>query len=524
MPATDDLRIDWNNDGDYSDTGENVTSRVLADSTLTVEYGRDQARALSPMASGRMAFELNNRSRDYSPENTASPLAGNVLPARRVRWQRTLSAVTYTMFQGFLDDFDVLPDLEQRSVRISCLDALARLRDTKISTTVYQGIRTGTAIGLVLDAIGWPATDRDLDPGATLIRFWWEDDTDAWQAVERLLNSEGPPSICYVDPDGKFVFRDRHHRLLRAASTTSQATFRGSGAEPLMSPPLVYDHGWRGVVNSITYSVGERAPAGELAVVWSSDETINLSEGQTIEITAQATDPFIGAVTPEAVVPSDDPDQGPGADYTLLSGAVTFMLSRTTGASTTIRITATLGAGPVVLRGLRLRAYPVPVVTTVKVAAEDSSSIAKYGDRSPSQDAPWVNRYDAEAIAHIMLAQRAERLPVVSMRLISGSDTRLTQQLARDLSDRVTIIEPETGLSDDFYIERAQHTVSHGGLIHETVFGCEKVAPVVDPVFRFDTAGAGFDDGKFGDGQDDPSNLFIFDVAGHGFDDGVFAT
>ena len=40
-----------------------------------------------------------------------------------------------------------------------------------------------------------------------------------------VQSTEGPPSIAYVGPDGTFIFRDRHHRLLRAASLTPQATF-----------------------------------------------------------------------------------------------------------------------------------------------------------------------------------------------------------------------------------------------------------------------------------------------------------
>mgnify|MGYP001588543521 CR=1 FL=1 len=31
--------------------------------------------------------------------------------------------------------------------------------------------------------------------------------------------------LCDVAPDGTFMFRDRHHRLLDAASLTSQATY-----------------------------------------------------------------------------------------------------------------------------------------------------------------------------------------------------------------------------------------------------------------------------------------------------------
>ena len=77
---------------------------------------------------------------------------------------------------------------------------------------------------VVLDAVGWTGP-RDLDLGATFVHWWWLEEVDAFTAVTDLVSSEGPPSIAYVGPDGTFIFRDRHHRLLRAASLTPQATF-----------------------------------------------------------------------------------------------------------------------------------------------------------------------------------------------------------------------------------------------------------------------------------------------------------
>jgi hypothetical protein len=84
MAATYKLLIDWNGNGNFADSADDVTARVLDQRTaVTVRYGRDQARQLSPTSPGELNFELNNISRDYSPENASSPLAGFVAPARR---------------------------------------------------------------------------------------------------------------------------------------------------------------------------------------------------------------------------------------------------------------------------------------------------------------------------------------------------------------------------------------------------------------------------------------------------------
>ncbi len=53
MSLTYKVSIDWLNDGDFVDAGDDVTKRVLARSALTVAFGRDQARALAQTAVGR---------------------------------------------------------------------------------------------------------------------------------------------------------------------------------------------------------------------------------------------------------------------------------------------------------------------------------------------------------------------------------------------------------------------------------------------------------------------------------------
>lgn len=509
-----EVGIDWDGDGDFGGTGEDVTEQVKdRGPALQVRYGRDQARAFAPLAGGTGALELDNSSRDYSPENTTSPLAGLVRPGREVRIRATLDGVTYGLMRGHLDDYKVLPDLEQRSVKLSLLDGLSRLRGLDVSTGLHHGLRTGQAIGLLLDAAGWPAELRDLDVGATTIPWWWLESADAFGALQAILDAEGPGCLATVDIDGRLVFRDRHHRLLRTASTTVQATYRTTGTvEPLISPPMVYDHGWREVVNSVAFDIPVRVPSGQLAQVWQMSGQRSIADGETVLLTASASSPFFGAVVPVA-----------GEDFTPLSGTVQVALTGTSGQAITVLVTAV--GGPAVIDGMTVRAYPIVTQTTVRVRAEDSTSIADVGRRSwPSERAPVLASVpDAVAIADIILAHRARRLPTVTITLRGGGVDRLREQLARDLSDRVRIVDPETGLDADFWVEQISHTVS--GLDHATVLGCEQVPAVPDEPFTFDVAGRGFDDGKFAPtGTDDGDTVFRFDTAGQGFDDGLFGT
>lgn len=507
MPATYTIAVDWNGDGNFTDTGEDVSARTLERTAVTVRLGRDQARALSPMAPGRGQMELDNRSKDYSPENTSSPLHGNVLPGRDVKITAVLNGTTYGILRAYLDDFDVDPSISGRSVPVTLLDPLARLKQVRVSTGVYHSVRTGEAIGLLLDAAGWDPDLRDLDVGATTCPWWWVKDSDAFTALQQLVDSEGPGALVTVDIDGKIVFRDRHHRLTRSASTTVQATFRDTGTEPNFSAPMVYDHGWRDLVNSVTFSVPVRAVAGELSPVWTSTGPHTLADGQTILINADASAPFVGAVTPEV-----------GTDFQLLSGVAEVSLSRTSGETVTIFVKAT--NGPAVISDLQLRAYSVATAHTVQVQAEETVSKGRYGARSlpDGRDPVWASLPDAVAIADLILAQRAERLPTVSITVKPGNDTRLTQQLVRDLSDRVRIVEAQTVLDAEFYVEQIEHSIMEAGLFHVTTFGCEKIPTVSTTVFILDSTTQGrLNTNTLGTiGVDSPASVFTLDSSTNG--------
>jgi hypothetical protein len=490
--------VDWLNDGDFIDTNDEVTSiaggNALAADGMTITYGRDQARAFSPVRAGEAAFKLNNAARIYSPENASSPLFGQLVPGRPVKITATQDAATTTIYRGFLDDFTVSPNRGGRTVTMSCLDAVARFAQANpISTPLYASVRTGTAIGLILDALGWPGGARDLDPGASTIRWWWEEGTDGLTALNRMLAAEGPPAICFVDTNANFVFRDRHHRLLDAPSTAVQATFtNGTSTETATtvtySQPMTYDTGWRDICNTIITPVDQRNQQA-LGVVWQTDATVAVPAGTSVTVIAQSSDPFLNAVTPVA-----------GTDYTLLTGTATATLSRTSGQSTAITFTDT-GAGSLVT-GLQLQACPVTVARTVQVSVTDTASQTAYGVRGlPSGiDISGATVEDVVAVATIYVTRYAQRQPIVSIPVANANDKRLTQQLARDLSDRVHITDTELGLNADFFIDQISHATSGTGRVLTTTFGCEKAdATTPANVFTFDDATNGkFNTGKFG--------------------------
>jgi hypothetical protein len=517
--------IDW--DGQPGGTGEDVTGDIISDIPIT--YGRDQERQLKPAAVGSSSFTLNNVSRAYSPENTDSPLYGDLDPARAMTGQVTFEGQTYPLFRGRIDDFNIKADFNDRTVDFTFLDGLNDLAGVKLSTGVYAAMRTGDLINVVLDEAGWTG-GRDIDPGATLVKYWWLSDTDALSAINDLVKSEGPPAIAYCAPDGTLVFRDRHHRLLRQASRTVQATFHADalgdctangvpqGALSL-AKPFSYAHGWRDIVNSVAFDVTDREPSYVVQQVWQDTSTYVLSIGQSIDLTVSGSDPFINAVTPV-----------PGTDIVYTgAGVLNVLLDRTSGATAKLTIQA-VGAG-VTITSVQVRAQSLVAQPSVRVSQSDAVSIEQHGERAYPDGAPWAGVEDAQAIASMILLHYAERRPTVQIRIVSSDPAHYVQVLQRTISDRIHITNDEMRLDADFFVERVTHTIQRTGVtgrppVHAVVLACEKDQDTAANPFTFDKRGAGFDMGVFDPLRaDDEDQVFVFDDPVQGaFNFGEFGT
>jgi hypothetical protein len=505
--------------------GEDSTPDVL-DGGVSISYGRDQSRLLNPAKTGTESFSLNNTRRMYSPEYSGSPLFGDLDPARIMRGDVSFNGSSYALGRMRIDDYNITADLGNRTVDFTFLDGMKTLDGIGMSTSLRRSQRTGDLVNYILDQVGWTGP-RDIDPGATIVPWWWLEGTTALQAMQDLVKSEGPPAIVYVALDGTFVFRDRHHRILRPASLTPQAYYAQSTLGDCASPaatglsfaaPFTYAHGWRNIVNSVTFDAVVRAPSGDFTTVWTYGNPVSLTIGQSVEIPASASDPFRSAIVPVL-----------GTDYTVTgAGTVQVALSRTSGAAVVITLAAV--GGSVTITGLQLRAQSVPVVSTTTVVRKDTDSILSHGEQVHSDTAPWAGPGDSYAIAGLILLHYAKRRPTVELRLTASDPRHLFEILNRAISDRIHITYGEMGMDKDFFVETVTHAISRMNQanqppVHSVVFGCEEEVVTVSNPFRFDTRGSGFDQGAFDPlAGDNPDQVFVWDDPQGSFDFGLFGT
>lgn len=522
---------DWSRRGDLTGTLEDLTAPgpglVRKDTPIVVTWGRDEPRATADASAGKLTGAVNNHGRQFSSLNAASPIAGKVLPGTPVALTLDVGGAITTLFAGPMGVPQVDP--ATKTLSVECSDGMGRPGQEQLSTPVYQGLRTGDLMNVVLDAIGWTG-GRAIDPGATAVPYWWVDGQDAQTALTDLAHSEGPPALWFVQ-GGTFYFHDRHHRLTAAQSTTSQATYThiipagGTGAGlKILKGSVTYDDGLDNIVNSATIEVTPRIPQN-VQVVWKTDDPISLAPGEVRTLVVRTDDPFILAQAPNPLISYLD-DGTYTYDYRLTSGAVTMTISRDSGQSLYLTMTGDPTLGAFIDTGLKLRAVPLTQGATYKYAAEDPSSVNTFGRNVWDGTAPWAYLYDADVISQRVVAVNAQARPSITLSIAGVDPAHMTEIAARTVGHRVTVREDELGLNADFLVERVQHSIRQLlNPLHQMEIGCQ-VVELQQPanVFTFDTSGRGFDDGAFGTlGVSNPGSMFTFDASGKGFDQGVFA-
>jgi hypothetical protein len=478
VKPTYDLRVDWDNDGDFLDTGEDVSSRVAR---LEWQRGRDNASALTGRSiSGKLTAMLDNRSEDYSSFNTSSPLAGNVLPGRKVQLKTTSPSAT--LWTGFLDRVVPRPSLRgPKRAQLVAFGPLAHLNQRRVYLAMKTNILTGQAINDILDEAGWPAGDRDIDTGQTTMARFWIDGLYTLEALRIVERTES--GFLRETVDGKIRFEDRHRRL-KAPHITSQATFSDAVAaslkysDPVQEDPLPF------IFNSFEAQI-RRFTVGSLATLWTLPESgANsplIAQGETRTFFAEYPTPVAASdaiaveawTTPVATTDytANSASDGSGTDLTSDMGiAVTKF-------ATLMKIAVTNnGSVAASLTLLKARGTPVTIDDPVKVTAEDATSQAKYGERTfPLVDHFIPDTEEGQQWADFNLSIYKAEIPVLRIGVPANVDAaHLAEVLDRDISDRVRITATSVGtglgIDEDFFIESAKHIVTEKLRTHEVAW------------------------------------------------------
>jgi hypothetical protein len=479
------VEIDWLDDG-FGGTLDDVTDDVRATPGVSIQRGKDTARPRAQPMIDAADVTLGNQDHRYSAENAGSDLYPYVVPDRPLRVSvgsgsdvAYEAALTYDddatyynavivapIFSGLLDEPQESHTVAgERHVQFRALGQMSLLKDVLISTDLYSSIRTDEAIEHVLDAAGWPALARVISTGDTTMNWWYADQTDAWSALLRLLETEGAGASLYEDGRGRLHFENRLYRSINSRATTSQQTFDADPTET--NPGFVgyqYTHNLRDVYNGV---IMRNDIVGPLTVipVWQYGQSLSLSASESRTWHAALELPIASVTTPTVTT-----------DYVVTSGSVAAFTATKLYAAQ-IDITITAGGGGAVIdgpggstTGPQVRANTL-IDGYTEWSGQTAAPHALYANRNRSlslNDAgawPWISQPTAQALCDAAANYYSEGRAIISLEIMNRDATRVGQLVAREISDRITIQAGSNEFNGDAWIEQLNYAISDGGRV-----------------------------------------------------------
>ena len=489
------LAVDWNNDGDFSDTGEDITSR-----TLDIEFtrGSDYASQLvGKTVAGVLNATINNVSGDYSTFNTSSPLYGHLLPGRKVKLTGNDGSTTRTLWTGFIDAINPVPAVSGANLaKIKAIGPLGYLNKFEVSTALYANLYTGALIGKVLDAAGWSESDRDIDTGIIQLPRFWVQSTKTLKALRLIEETES--SLIEESATGSIVYRDRHARSKDTKSTVSQATYTDASGGALsysniqQIDPLKFiynelrakmtplDGSW--ILDSSALDKDTQMGV-DTAVLWTYPETTvnspSITAGATRTFVAQYPNSGSGSTstavdfwtTPVATTDylANDSADGSGTNrtssmtVTVTKRAQSMDIAIENGHSNTVYITK-----------LQARGHKVVTKDAFEVVATDSTSQTTYGRRTYPHPGKFIpDSEEAQNWADFHVSAWKDPVPLLRVTLVGNRSTAtLTDIMSRNISDLVTVTatnDAGLGISEGFFLESMHHSID-SQLNHRATF------------------------------------------------------
>jgi hypothetical protein len=214
----------------FGDPTDTPTYTDVSAQHISTRITRGRSHELDRMVAGKAVTRLRDPDGYFDTTNLGSPYAGNVLPMRRMRIRGMWQGVTYDRFNGYIESYPrswTPGPAGIAYVEIHAVDAFKVLALAKVST-VRSAESSGTRVGAILDAIGWPAADRAIDTGLSTVQAVTYADQPALTALQAVEATEG--GILFVSRDGKITFLDRT-KPITVALDDANLTWGDSGLE-----------------------------------------------------------------------------------------------------------------------------------------------------------------------------------------------------------------------------------------------------------------------------------------------------
>ena len=206
-----------------------VSNRVQA---ATVRRGRSPLTDV--FQTGTASVQIADQNGDFNPQNPSSPYYTFLQPLRKIQLSAVdpATGIAHAMFSGYITGYNYTQSRDTGQVSyttISAVDGFQLLNLSTLSTVAgsVAGETTGSRIGKILNQIGWPASQRDIDTGLTTVQANPNTTRTALSALQTVATTEY--GALYMDASGQVVFQDRSVTAGSPGSTPTVFADDGTG-------------------------------------------------------------------------------------------------------------------------------------------------------------------------------------------------------------------------------------------------------------------------------------------------------
>ena len=489
------VAVDWERNGQFTDTYDDVTSRVI-EAQWFLGFRQPYQDAADNAA---LVLTLKNHDRQFSPEYSASPLAGKIVPFRPVRIQSSDGLVTRTHWQGWVESIQpAVNQFGQRIVKVVATGAMQFLKAAETNIELQENKRTDEVIADLIQEVVFPPalasawvvgrvgnsevgkttfladtdTYSDLDKGTLTFEMVGDNWTrqggysDAKQNTFNVYHAisdvtAGERGHFVFSREGKALFWNRHHLLQgRMAATLFDDT--------MVDLAYIYA-GLEQMKNEIIVTCHPRdISVSDQDILWEL-------EGSIIRVEPDEPRTLYVKYKDEGGNRVGAKDVTIG-DLEFVKGSATASAdAQANGAELTF---TNIGTTPAIITKCIVRGRKIIDFDSMDAKASDSASIIDYGRRTLRLNLPVVGKLEtAEHIAQFERTRRSQpRGSVSTIKLISHGRTgggHHLQQLALTLGDKVAIAEAQTAHQAEHYIIGESHKLTAGGALFETTWYLE---------------------------------------------------
>lgn len=434
------IYVDWGHNARFTHPLADISSDVLA-----AEWSLGHptpADGIPPDA--RLIVTLDNADRRYSPHNPASPLAGLIVPGRRVRVQLD----GHSLWLGWLTKITISAGrYGPRTAILIAEGGLGRLRQEPIRFTPQSGIRTdavaataftdaiiAASVGpaLQLDASQFatlddssvifdPATQFSSSPAQTTLNYvgdQWTGRATAATMIAQVTAAEA--GRFWQGRDGRFIFQDRHAALLGSPPESVDLDWSANAATADRAPDPI---------STVQVTCYPRTVSTEPQVVWQTPSPLRIPANteQHLQVSVEqfgqgvlSLAPLVADVDFSAV-----DDFGRSASQfvtvvaTLIGGGLADVRIRN-GASGAVRVTVTVRGTTITDSG------------AITVEANDLLRVVEYGRRVDAYQLQLIDDIEtARAFAAWKLWQWRDGYPALTHITVRDRDVTWRANMLR---------------------------------------------------------------------------------------------